>query len=78
MSRIFLSYRRDDSGGYAGRFYDRLAATALPCDLPAEVELHSVGKEAGHHPVPQSEINALLVRLAREGKRIVRLKGGDP
>ena len=58
--------------------YDRLAATALPCDLPANVGLHCVGKEAGYHPVPQEEINALLVRLAREGKRVVRLKGGDP
>jgi uroporphyrin-III C-methyltransferase/precorrin-2 dehydrogenase/sirohydrochlorin ferrochelatase len=58
--------------------YDRLAATALPCELPARVELHPVGKLPGHHPVPQEEINALLVRLAREGKRVVRLKGGDP
>jgi uroporphyrin-III C-methyltransferase/precorrin-2 dehydrogenase/sirohydrochlorin ferrochelatase len=58
--------------------YDRLAAGSLPCDLSPEVELHSVGKEAGHHPVPQSEINAQLVRLAGEGKRVVRLKGGDP
>ncbi len=58
--------------------YDRLAEPVLPPDLPASVELHSVGKEAGHHPVPQGEINALLVRLGREGKRVVRLKGGDP
>jgi uroporphyrin-III C-methyltransferase / precorrin-2 dehydrogenase / sirohydrochlorin ferrochelatase len=58
--------------------YDRLAAAALPCDLSAAVELHCVGKEAGHHPVPQEEINALLVRLALAGKRTVRLKGGDP
>ncbi len=58
--------------------YDRLAASALPCDLSAGVELHCVGKEAGQHPVPQEEINALLVRLAFEGKRVVRLKGGDP
>ena len=58
--------------------YDRLAAGALPCDLGGEVELHCVGKEAGHHPVPQEEINALLVRLALAGKRTVRLKGGDP
>lgn len=58
--------------------YDRLAAGALPPDLPATVELHCVGKEAGHHPVPQEEISQLLVRLAREGKRVVRLKGGDP
>jgi uroporphyrin-III C-methyltransferase/precorrin-2 dehydrogenase/sirohydrochlorin ferrochelatase len=58
--------------------YDRLAAAALPCDLGSEVELHCVGKEAGHHSVPQDEINALLVRLSLAGKRTVRLKGGDP
>jgi uroporphyrin-III C-methyltransferase len=58
--------------------FDRLAAAALPTDLPASVELHPVGKVAGSHPIPQEEINALLVRLAREGKRVVRLKGGDP
>lgn len=58
--------------------YDRLAATSLPCDLPARVELHCVGKDANRHPVPQPEINATLVRLARAGKRVVRLKGGDP
>jgi uroporphyrin-III C-methyltransferase/precorrin-2 dehydrogenase/sirohydrochlorin ferrochelatase len=58
--------------------YDRLAAPALPCELDAAVELHPVGKEAGLHPMPQEEINALLVRLARRGLRVVRLKGGDP
>jgi uroporphyrin-III C-methyltransferase/precorrin-2 dehydrogenase/sirohydrochlorin ferrochelatase len=58
--------------------YDRLAAGVLPCDLPSRIELHCVGKTAGNHPVPQEEINAQLVRLSREGKRVVRLKGGDP
>lgn len=58
--------------------YDRLALTALPCDLSPEVELHGVGKQASRHPVPQEEINAMLVRLAREGKKVVRFKGGDP
>ncbi len=58
--------------------YDRLAIGALPCDLKRDVELHGVGKEAGHHSVPQEETNALLVRLGREGRRTVRLKGGDP
>lgn len=58
--------------------YDRLAATALPCDLPERVELHCVGKRAGEHPVPQEKINELLVDLSRAGRRVVRLKGGDP
>jgi uroporphyrin-III C-methyltransferase/precorrin-2 dehydrogenase/sirohydrochlorin ferrochelatase len=58
--------------------YDRLASAVLPCDLPPRTELHCVGKTSGHHPVPQKQINALLIRLAREGKKVVRLKGGDP
>ena len=58
--------------------YDRLSIPAIPLDLPDTVEFHAVGKEAGNHPVPQEEINALLLSLAREGKRVVRLKGGDP
>jgi uroporphyrin-III C-methyltransferase/precorrin-2 dehydrogenase/sirohydrochlorin ferrochelatase len=37
-----------------------------------------VGKARANHCMPQEEINALIVRLAREGKRVVRLKGGDP
>lgn len=58
--------------------YDRLAIPTIPLDLPDRIELFNVGKEAGRHPVPQDEINALLLRLARAGKRVVRLKGGDP
>jgi uroporphyrin-III C-methyltransferase/precorrin-2 dehydrogenase/sirohydrochlorin ferrochelatase len=58
--------------------FDRLAAAALPTELCAEVALHAVGKVAGSHPVPQGEINDLLVRLARTGKKVVRFKGGDP
>jgi uroporphyrinogen III methyltransferase/synthase len=58
--------------------FDRLSEAALPGDLPRRVELYNVGKQPGLHPVPQKEINALLVRLAKEGKRVVRLKGGDP
>ncbi len=57
---------------------DRLAVPVLPCDLPSNVEIYFVGKEAQNHPVPQDEINALLIKLAKENKHVVRLKGGDP
>jgi uroporphyrinogen III methyltransferase/synthase len=57
--------------------YDALANPALVRGLDAE--LHEVGKRGGSSDsARQGEINALLVRLAREGKRVVRLKGGDP
>lgn len=47
-------------------------------ELSGGVEVIRVGKWAGHHPVPQEEINRLLVEHARAGRRVVRLKGGDP
>ena len=64
--------------------YDSLANPALlalasAVDRDRPVELHDVGKRGGAADSSrQDEINALLVRLAREGKRVVRLKGGDP
>ena len=57
--------------------YDALANPKLFADVSAE--LHNVGKRgSGGDSSRQGDINALLVRLAREGKRVVRLKGGDP
>jgi uroporphyrin-III C-methyltransferase/precorrin-2 dehydrogenase/sirohydrochlorin ferrochelatase len=57
---------------------DRLGPTDVLSELDPGVEVIDVGKQPGHHPVPQHEINALLVAHARAGKRVVRLKGGDP
>lgn len=57
--------------------YDALIDRAL-LDEAAQAERYPVGKRCGHHAALQSEINALLVRLARAGKTVVRLKGGDP
>ena len=57
---------------------DRLGATGLLERLPGDVEVVHVGKTAARHPVPQAEINDLLVERARRGQVVVRLKGGDP
>jgi len=63
--------------------YDRLSPLQLVEELQPRaaaglVELIDVGKAPDNHPVPQDEINAILVREAQAGKRVVRLKGGDP
>ncbi|MBU0983665.1 MAG: uroporphyrinogen-III C-methyltransferase [candidate division Zixibacteria bacterium] len=58
--------------------YDNLIGLELVVSLPSHVERHYVGKRAGKHALPQDQINELLVRLAREGKTVARLKGGDP
>lgn len=57
---------------------DRLGPRGLLETLGADVKIIEVGKTPGHHPVTQSEINAILVREAKAGNRVVRLKGGDP
>ncbi|MGN6688418.1 MAG: uroporphyrinogen-III C-methyltransferase [Actinomycetales bacterium] len=57
---------------------DRLGPRGVLDELRPEVLVIDVGKAPGAHPVPQHEINALLVDHALEGKRVVRLKGGDP
>jgi uroporphyrin-III C-methyltransferase/precorrin-2 dehydrogenase/sirohydrochlorin ferrochelatase len=57
---------------------DRLGPTGVLTELAPDVEVVDVGKRPQHHPVPQHEINALLIDRARRGLRVVRLKGGDP
>ena len=58
--------------------YDRLAHPALVAEAPADAERIYVGKAPAEHAVTQDEIGRLLVDRARAGKRVVRLKGGDP
>jgi len=58
--------------------YDRLVHRRLLGHCRADCERIAVGKRAGHHPVTQEEISELLVQKARAGRRVVRLKGGDP
>lgn len=58
--------------------YDYLANPALLRYAKPEAEFIYVGKQAGQHSMKQEDINALLVRLGREGQLVVRLKGGDP
>lgn len=57
--------------------YDHLICVELLSFASPDTELISVGKFAGKHTLPQDQINALLVEKAKEGKVVVRLKGGD-
>lgn len=58
--------------------YDRLVNPALLTEAPPECALYDVGKEANNHPIPQPQINQILIDCARRSLRVVRLKGGDP
>ena len=58
--------------------YDALSSAEMLNWVPVACERIFVGKRASRHALPQEEINALLVRLGRAGKKVVRLKGGDP
>lgn len=58
--------------------YDRLISRDVLDLVPDGVSRISVGKAAGNHSMPQQQINELLARLAGGGRRVLRLKGGDP
>jgi len=58
--------------------YDKLVSPEVMELVRRDAELIYVGKERDQHTMPQEEINELLARLALEGKRVLRLKGGDP
>lgn len=58
--------------------YDRLVSPKIMALVRREAELIHVGKARSDHTMPQEEISALMAKLAKEGKRVLRLKGGDP
>jgi len=58
--------------------YDHLVGPEVLALIGGVAERLYVGKERSHHSLPQEDINTLLVRLARAGRMVVRLKGGDP
>ena len=57
--------------------YDRLVHPSLLDEAPRARRIFA-GKASGHHTLPQERINALLIMHAKRGRRVVRLKGGDP
>ncbi|MDO6442437.1 uroporphyrinogen-III C-methyltransferase [Marinobacter sp. 2_MG-2023] len=58
--------------------YDRLVSPEILALIPDTAEMIHVGKQRSNHTLPQDQINQRLVDLAKEGYRVVRLKGGDP
>ncbi|MEY8390231.1 uroporphyrinogen-III C-methyltransferase [Lachnospiraceae bacterium 45-W7] len=58
--------------------YDRLVGEGILNLIPQQAEIIDVGKRASNHTMPQEKSNQVLLEKALEGKRVVRLKGGDP
>ncbi len=58
--------------------YDRLVSDAVMAEVPEQALCIDVGKQPGQHGLKQAQINQLLVELARSGRNVIRLKGGDP
>ena len=69
---------RDALGQAEVLVYDRLVGAEILDHAPASALRIHVGKTSGYHPIPQEEINALLAQHALAGRRVCRLKGGDP
>lgn len=58
--------------------YDKLVGESILAWIPSSAKKINVGKSSGNHPVPQKEINQMLLKEALDGNHVVRLKGGDP
>lgn len=58
--------------------YDALAGAGILAMIPGNAECINAGKHAGNHILPQHETNRVLAEKAKEGKNVVRIKGGDP
>lgn len=58
--------------------YDRLVSDEIVAMAPKDAKMIFVGKSAHNHPVPQDQINAILVAEAKAGHKVARIKGGDP
>ncbi len=58
--------------------YDRLVSDSILAMIPENAELIDAGKSSGSHKLSQREIESLIIKLAKTGKNIIRLKGGDP
>ena len=58
--------------------YDRLVGPGILEMARRDAQRIYVGKQRSEHAMPQADINTALLRLAKKGKRVARLKGGDP